>query len=67
MSLARPPERQSSGPLASIGRFIFILIFLAIVGGLGWAVVTNGSIERSETLDRDVVAPGTIVLIPGLT
>ena len=67
MSLARPPERQASGPLAAIGRFIFILIFLAIVGGLGWAVVTNGSIERSETLDRDVVAPGTIVLIPGPT
>jgi hypothetical protein len=67
MSLARPPERQSAGPLALLGRFIFIVIFLAIVGGLGWAVVTNGSIERSETLDRDVVAPGTMVIIPALT
>ena len=67
MSLARPPERQSSGPLALLGRVIFTVIFLAIVAGLGWAIVTNGSIERSETLDRDVVAPGTIVIIPGLT
>jgi len=67
MSLARPPERQASGPLALLGRFIFTVIFLAIVGGLGWAVVVNGSIEGTETLDRDVVAPGTIVIIPGPT
>jgi pimeloyl-ACP methyl ester carboxylesterase len=67
MSLARPPERQASGPLALLGRFIFTVIFLAIVGGLGWAIVVNGSIEGAETLDRDVVAPGTIVIIPGLT
>lgn len=67
MSLARPPERQAAGPLALLGRFIFTVIFLAIVGGLGWAIVVNGSIEGAETLDRDVVAPGTIVIIPGLT
>lgn len=67
MSLARPPERQASGPLAFLGRFIFTVIFLAIVGGLGWAVVVNGSIQSAEALDRDVVAPGTIVIIPGLT
>lgn len=67
MSLARPPERQASGPLALLGRFIFIVIFLAIVGGIGWAVVVNGSIASAETLDRDLVAPGTIVIIPGLT
>lgn len=67
MSLARPPERQASGPLALLGRFILTVIFLAVVGGIGWAVVVNGSIERTETLDRAVVAPGTIVIIPGLT
>ena len=68
MSLARPPERQSSsGPMAFLGRFILTAIFLAIVGGLGWAIVVNGSIESTESLDRDVVAPGTIVIIPGLT
>jgi pimeloyl-ACP methyl ester carboxylesterase len=67
MSLAQPPKRQASGPLALIGRFIVSLILLAIVGGLGWAIVVNGSIESAETLDRNVVAPGTIVLIPGLT
>jgi pimeloyl-ACP methyl ester carboxylesterase len=53
--------------LAFLGRFIFTVIFLAIVGGLGWAVVVNGSIQSAEALDRDVVAPGTIVIIPGLT
>lgn len=67
MSLAQPPKRQASGPLALLGRFVVTVIFLAIVGGLGWAIVVNGSIESAETLDRDVVAPGTIVLIPGLT
>ena len=67
MSLARPPERQASGPLALIGRFLLTVIFLAIVGAIGWAVVTNQSIESAESLDRDVVAPGTIVIIPGLT
>ncbi|HUP17987.1 MAG TPA: alpha/beta hydrolase [Acidimicrobiia bacterium] len=67
MSLARAPERQASGPLALLGRFIFIVIFLAVVGGIGWAVLVNGSIDSTETLDRDVVAPGTIVIIPGLT
>jgi pimeloyl-ACP methyl ester carboxylesterase len=67
MSLARPPERQASGPLALLGRFILTVIFLAVVGAIGWAVVVNGSIEGTETLDRDVVAPGTIVIIPGLT
>lgn len=67
MSLARPPERQASGPLALIGRFLITVIFLAIVGGIGWAVVVNQSIDSAESLDRDLVAPGTIVIIPGLT
>lgn len=67
MSLAKPPKRQTSGPLALLGRFIGTVIFLAIVGGLGWAIVVNGSIANAETLDRAVVAPGTIVVIPGLT
>jgi pimeloyl-ACP methyl ester carboxylesterase len=67
MSLARPPKRQSSGPIASIGRLLVILLFVAILGGLGWAITVNGSIESTETLDRDVAAPGTIVVIPGLT
>lgn len=67
MSLAKPPKRQASGPLALLGRFIGTVIFLAIVGGLGWAIVVNGSIANAETLDRAVVAPGTIVVIPGLT
>lgn len=65
MSLARPPQKQGSGPIGSLGRFLATVIFLAIVGGLGWAIVVNGSIEDAETLDLAVVAPGTIVSIPG--
>jgi pimeloyl-ACP methyl ester carboxylesterase len=67
MSLARPPKKQGSSPIAVLGRFLATVIFLAIVGGLGWAIVVNGSIQDTETLDRAVVAPGTIVSIPGLT
>ena len=61
MSLARPPKPQSAGPLAFPGRILVVLIALLLLGSLGWAVVVNGSIERAETLDRDVVAPGVIV------
>ena len=67
MSLARPPQPQASGPFASIGRFFVVVIVLAIVGSLGWAIMINGSIRNSETLDRDTVAPGTIVPISNLT
>ena len=67
MSLARPPQRQASGPLAVLGRLLGAIIILSIVGAIGWAVMVNRSIPNAETLDRDGVAPGTIVLIPGLT
>ena len=68
MSLARPPQRQApSGPLAVLGRLLGAIIVLSIVGAIGWAVMVNRSIPNAETLDRDVVAPGVVVLIPGLT
>lgn len=68
MSLGRPPQRQAaSGPLAVLGRLLGAIIVLSIVGAIGWAVMVNRSVPNAETLDRDVVAPGTIVLIPGLT
>ena len=67
MSLARPPQRQASGPLATLGRLLGALIVLVVIGAIGWAVMVNRSIPNAETLDRDVVAPGTIVVIPGLT
>lgn len=67
MSLARPPQTQGSGPIAFLGRFLGTVIVLAIVGSLGWSIVVNGSVQDTETLDRTLVAPGTILAIPGLT
>ena len=68
MSLARPPKRQATtSRLGMFGRFLFALIAVAIFGAIGWAVVTNRSIEAAETPARGFAVPGTIVAIPGLT
>ena len=67
MSLARPPKRQAAGPLALVGRVLLVVLLLVILGSLGWAITVNGSVEEAETLGRDFVVPGTMVVIPGLT
>ena len=67
MSLARPPKRQATSPMALFGRALLVLIIVVILGVIGWAVLTNRSIEAAETPDRGFVIPGTIVAIPGLT
>ncbi|MGH8926724.1 MAG: alpha/beta fold hydrolase [Acidimicrobiia bacterium] len=67
MSLARPPQKMGAGPVSIVGRFLLTLVVVAILGILGWAIVVSGSIDDNENLDRNLVAPGSIIAIPGRT
>jgi pimeloyl-ACP methyl ester carboxylesterase len=67
MSLARPPSRPRASLAGTIGRLVVILLLVALVGAVGWALSVRGNISSVETVDRELVAPGNIVVITGLT
>lgn len=63
MSLARAPQKAKASVGALLTRVIFTLIFLAVIGGIGWAYLVNNQANSFETLDPVAGAPGEFVTL----
>ncbi len=61
MSLARGPQRAKASVGSILARFLGTLVFLAIVLGVGWAVLVSNQASGLESVDAAAAATGELV------
>lgn len=63
MTLREPPKRREASRIA--GRFIGLLVLLAVFALVVWTAATNQQAQAVERADPAIVAPGEFVAVAG--
>ena len=63
MSLARPPGKLKASQGGLVGRFLGFVIFVGLVGALGWAFFVTSQIDAFEVRDPSQDPPGEMVTL----